>query len=190
MLVSLWFAAKTENTMTERLLLFDTTLRDGEQSPGFSMDRAEKVQMARALDRLGVDVLEAGFPPHLRGISSGYRVAEAVQGASVAALCRCHSRDIASAWDAIRAAHRPRIHTFLATSPIHRKHKLGMDRDTVLQRVREGVAQARELCDDVEFSAEDALRTERDFLVEVLSAAVEAGASTINVPDTVGYACS
>jgi len=175
--------------MTERLILFDTTLRDGEQAPGFSMDRDEKLQMAKALDRLGVDVLEAGFPAASPGdFEAVEAVARLVQGPIVAGLCRCHPTDIDRAWQAVRDAARPRVHTFLATSPIHREHKLRMDRATVLAKVREGVSRAKEHCEDVEFSAEDASRTERDFLVEVIAAAISAGATTLNIPDTVGHA--
>ena len=180
---------REEPEMTERLFLFDTTLRDGEQAPGFSMCREEKLTLAKALDRLGVDVLEAGFPAASDGDFEAARaIAREVETAGVAALCRCHADDIDRAWSAIRDARKPRLHTFLATSPIHREHKLRMQRDEVVERVRVGVARAREVCADVEFSAEDASRTEFDFLVEVFSAAAEAGATTLNVPDTVGYA--
>lgn len=175
--------------MNERLILFDTTLRDGEQAPGFSMNRDEKLRMARALDQLGVDIIEAGFPAASIGDFESVRaIARGVERAGVAGLCRCHATDIDRAWDAICEAERPRLHTFLATSPIHRKHKLGWTRDEVVVRVREGVARCREMTEDVEFSAEDASRTEPDFLVEVFQVAAEAGATTLNVPDTVGYA--
>lgn len=175
--------------MEERLILFDTTLRDGEQAPGFSMDRDEKLQVARALDRLAVDVVEAGFPAASPGdFEAVQAVARELEGPATAALCRCHRADIDRAADALCDAARPRLHTFLATSPLHREHKLGLDRGEVVARVSEGVSRARERCEDVEFSAEDASRTEREFLAEVVAAAIEAGASTINIPDTVGYA--
>ena len=175
--------------MNERLILFDTSLRDGEQAPGFSMNQDEKLRMASALDQLGVDVIEAGFPAASAGdFDSVQAVAHKVERARIAGLCRCHSKDIVRAWGAICEAARPRLHTFLATSPIHREHKLGMTRDEVIARVREGVARCRALTDDVEFSAEDASRTEPEFLVEVFQVAAEAGATTLNAPDTVGYA--
>ena len=175
--------------MNERLILFDTTLRDGEQAPGFSMNLDEKLRMASALDQLGVDVIEAGFPAASIGDFESVReVARRVERARVAGLCRCHATDIERAFGAVGDAQRPRLHTFLATSPIHREHKLGMTRDEVVARVREGVARCRALTEDVEFSAEDASRTEPEFLVEVFQVAAEAGATTLNVPDTVGYA--
>ncbi len=178
--------------------IFDTTLRDGEQSPGATMTSSEKLEIARALSRLGVDVIEAGFPAASPDDLAGVRaVAEEVgtnvTGRSsneppiVCALARAKEEDLRAAWEGVRSAARPRIHTFLATSPIHREHKLRMSRHEVVATVRAMVARARELCADIEFSAEDAARTEPDFLFEVIAAALEAGATTINVPDTVGY---
>ncbi len=174
--------------MTERITIFDTTLRDGEQSPGIALNVTEKLEIAEQLARLGVDVIEAGFPAASPGDFEGVQaIAETVRGSSVAALCRTRPQDIATAWDAIKAAERPRIHTFISTSPIHREKKLRMTTDQVLEETRRAVAQARGLCDDVEFSAEDATRTELPFLIDVFAAAIENGATTINVPDTVGF---
>lgn len=172
----------------ERLKIFDTTLRDGEQAPGFSMQVAEKLQLAKALAALGVDVLEAGFPIASPDDHKAVRtVAEQVEGLVIAALARCIDADIDIAWDALQYAAKPRIHVFLATSAIHREHKLKMAKQEILARTRAGVARAKSYCEDVEFSPEDASRTEREFLSEVIEAAIESGATTINVPDTVGY---
>lgn len=169
--------------------IFDTTLRDGEQAPGFSMALPEKVRIAVALEALGVDVIEAGFPASSAGDLEAVRsVTHAVRAPVIAGLARCHPGDIATAWDSLRDAERPRLHVFIASSPLHRRHKLRLTAEEVLERVREGVARARSLCDDVEFSAEDATRTEPEFLLEVIAAAASQGASTINLPDTVGYA--
>jgi 2-isopropylmalate synthase len=174
--------------MTNRVKIFDTTLRDGEQSPGCSMTREEKVRVARALAELGVDIIEAGFPAASTGDwESVAAVAGEIRGAVVCALARCTRADIDAAWSAIRHAERPRLHVFLATSAIHREHKLKMAREEIVRMAAEGVRYARSLCTDVEFSPEDASRTELDFLTEVVQAAVDAGATTINVPDTVGY---
>ena len=178
--------------------IFDTTLRDGEQSPGATMTSAEKLQIARALARMGVDVIEAGFPAASPDdLEAVRRIAIEVgnpdprrNGAPVpiiAGLARAVRSDIDAAWEAVRHAARPRIHTFLATSPIHMQHKLRMTPQQVVQRVREMVAYAKALTDDVEFSPEDAGRSEPEFLYEVLAAAIEAGATTLNIPDTVGY---
>jgi len=169
--------------------IFDTTLRDGEQSPGCSMNLDEKVRMARQLEMLRVDVLEAGFPMASEGDFEAVRaIAEMVQSCSVAALCRAVRPDIERAWEAIRGAKHPRIHTFIATSDIHLVHKLRKSREQVLREAAEAVRLARSLCPDVEFSCEDASRSDLDFLVEVVRAAIAAGASVINLPDTVGYA--
>jgi 2-isopropylmalate synthase len=173
----------------DRVIVFDTTLRDGEQAPGIALSVTEKVEIAEQLARLGVDVIEAGFPAASPGDFEGVQaIAESVKAVSVAALCRTREQDIERAWAAIGGAERPRIHTFISTSPIHREKKLRMTPDQVLAETARAVAQARSLCADVEFSAEDATRTEIDFLVDVFSAAVENGARTINVPDTVGFA--
>jgi 2-isopropylmalate synthase len=173
----------------DRVIILDTTLRDGEQSPGIALAVHEKVEIAQQLARLGVDVIEAGFPVASPGDFDGVQaIAGTVKGSSVAALCRTTPGDIARAWEAISAAERPRIHTFISTSPIHREKKLRMTTDQVLEETVRAVRQAKELCADVEFSAEDATRTEIDFLAEVFTAAVENGATTINVPDTVGFA--
>ena len=171
------------------ILLFDTTLRDGEQAPGFSMTPAEKVELARQLDALGVDVIEAGFPVASVGdFDAVQAVAAAVERPIVAALARAVPGDIHRAWAALCLAARPRLHVFLATSDIHLRHKLRIDRRECRRRAAAAVALARSLCDDVEFSAEDATRTDTDFLAEVAEAVVDAGASTVNLPDTVGYA--
>jgi 2-isopropylmalate synthase len=172
-----------------RVVIFDTTLRDGEQSPGIAYSVSEKVEIAEQLARLGVDVIEAGFPAASPGDFAGVEaIASTVRGATtVAALCRTREGDVERAWQAIEAAEHPRLHTFISTSPVHREKKLRMSREQVLAETVRAVAQARSLCTDVEFSAEDATRTELDFLVDVYTAAVEGGASTINVPDTVGF---
>ena len=170
------------------VVIFDTTLRDGEQAPGCSMTLREKLRVAAALSQLNVDVIEAGFPAASQGdFESVQRIAREIQGVSVCGLARCLRSDIERSWEALRDAEAPRIHVFVATSQIHREHKLNMAREEVLRTAVEGVKLARELCDDVEFSPEDAARTERDYLAEVVEAAIEAGATTVNVPDTVGY---
>ncbi|TAL82913.1 MAG: 2-isopropylmalate synthase [Rhodanobacter sp.] len=172
----------------ERVRIFDTTLRDGEQAPGFSMDRKAKLRMAQALEALGVDVLEAGFPQASPDdFAAVAEIARTLESTTVCGLARCQSVDIDAAGKALEAAQRSRIHVFLSTSPLHREHKLGMSKAQVLDTAVAGVERARGLCHEVEFSAEDALRTEPDFLVEVFSAAVAAGATTLNAPDTVGY---
>jgi len=169
--------------------IFDTTLRDGEQAPGFSMTPGEKVRMAEQLEALGADIIEAGFPVSSRGDFDAVRaVAAALRRSSVAGLARAVPGDIDQAWAALSGARRPRIHVFLATSDLHLQHKLRIDRATCLARTREAVRYARERTPDVEFSAEDATRSDIDFLCEVAEAAVEAGATTVNLPDTVGYA--
>jgi len=174
--------------MAEKIFVFDTTLRDGEQSPGCSMNVEEKVEMARQLDRLGVDILEAGFPVASHGDSDAVRaVAAEVRRPIVAALARANQNDIDRAWEALKGAARPRIHTFLATSDIHLKYKLHKTREEVLKMITESVGYAKSLCPDVEFSPEDAGRTDRDYLIECCHAAVEAGANVLNLPDTVGY---
>ena len=171
-----------------RVLIFDTTLRDGEQSPGCSMTQPEKLRVARALADLGVDVIEAGFPSASRGdFESVNAVAREVQGPIIAGLARCTREDIETAARALQPAPHHRLHVFLATSAIHREFKLNMAQDEIVRRAVEAIRMARDLCDDVEFSPEDASRTELDFLARVVESAIEAGAGTINIPDTVGY---
>jgi 2-isopropylmalate synthase len=171
-----------------RVLIFDTTLRDGEQSPGCSMTQSEKLRVAKALAELGVDVIEAGFPIASRGDWEAVNlIAKEVQGPIIAGLARCNREDIERAWEALKDSPRPRIHVFLATSAIHRQYKLNMAKDEIIRTAVEGVKIARSLCEDVEFSPEDASRTELEFLAEVVEAVVEAGATTVNIPDTVGY---
>ena len=173
----------------EHVRIFDTTLRDGEQSPGCSMNIAAKRRLAQQLDRLGVDIIEAGFPISSDGdFQAVQAVAQEVRRPVIAALARCCPEDIQRAWLAVQPAARPRIHTFLATSDIHLHHKLRISRRDCLERARDSVHVAKSLCQDVEFSPEDATRSDRDFLCEVLEAAIEAGATTVNIPDTVGYA--
>ena len=169
-------------------MIFDTTLRDGEQSPGCSMNAAEKVRVARQIDRMGVDIIEAGFPIASDGdFHAVQAVAQAARRPIIAALARCRREDIERAWQALAGAARPRIHTFLATSDIHLEHKLKMSRRECLEQARDAVSLAKSMCDDVQFSPEDASRTDRDFLCEVVQAVIEAGATTLNIPDTVGY---
>ena len=171
-----------------RVIVFDTTLRDGEQAPGFSMDVPAKLQMARALDALGVDIIEAGFPIASPADAEGVReVSHEVRRPVIAALARCRPADIDEAAKALEAAARKRIHTFLATSDLHLEKKLRMTRETCLSQIIDGVSRARQFTDDVEFSAEDATRSDRDFLCRVVEAAIKHGATTINLPDTVGF---
>jgi 2-isopropylmalate synthase len=171
-----------------RVSIFDTTLRDGEQSPGCSMNLTEKVRIAHQLQDLGVDIIEAGFPIASEGDFAAVKaIAAQCKQVKVAALCRTAEQDVARAAEALRDATRPRIHTFCATSDIHLEHKLKKTRAEVIEMTRAAVRQARSYADDVEFSAEDATRSDIDYLCEVLDAAVDAGASVLNVPDTVGY---
>jgi len=171
-----------------KITVFDTTLRDGEQSPGCSMNVQEKVRLARQLDRLGVDVIEAGFPIASDGdFAAVQAVAAAVPRPVIAALARASRNDIERAARALQSAIRPRIHVFLATSDIHLQHKLRISRERCLEQASDSVRRARTFCDDVEFSPEDATRTEPEFLFQVLEAVIEAGATTLNIPDTVGY---
>ncbi|MFN7914927.1 MAG: 2-isopropylmalate synthase [Vicinamibacterales bacterium] len=173
---------------SSRIVVFDTTLRDGEQAPGFSMDVPSKLSMARALDALGVDIIEAGFPIASPADAEATRqVALEVRRPVIAALARCRPKDIEEAARALEPAERKRIHTFLATSDLHLSAKLRITREQCLEAIVENVARARQFTDDVEFSAEDATRSDRDFLCRVVEAAIKAGASTINLPDTVGY---
>ena len=172
----------------DRVLIFDTTLRDGEQSPGCSMTRPEKLRVARALAELGVDVIEAGFPAASRGDwESVNAVAREIEGPVICGLARCSRDDITLAAKALKDAQKHRIHVFLATSAIHRQYKLNMAQGEIIRSAVEGVKIAREFCEDVEFSPEDASRTELEFLAQVVEAVIEAGATTINIPDTVGY---
>jgi 2-isopropylmalate synthase len=178
----------TERDPANRVLIFDTTLRDGEQSPGISLNRQEKLEIAHQLARLGVDIIEAGFPITSPGdFESVQAIAHEVEGPVICGLARTSHQDIEAAWSAVRDAERPRIHTFLATSDVHIKHKLQTTREDVKGQVRAAVAQARELCEDVEFSPEDGSRSDVEFVAEVIQIALDEGASTINVPDTVGY---
>jgi 2-isopropylmalate synthase len=171
-----------------RVSIFDTTLRDGEQSPGCSMNLPEKVRMANKLQDLGVDIIEAGFPIASEGDFAAVKaIAAQCKKVKVAALCRTAEQDVARAAEALKYAARPRIHTFCATSDIHLEHKLKKTRAEVIEMTRAAVRLARSYADDVEFSAEDATRSDIDYLCEVLDAAVDAGASVLNVPDTVGY---
>jgi 2-isopropylmalate synthase len=171
-----------------RIIVFDTTLRDGEQSPGCSMNHQEKLRVAHQLDRLGVDVIEAGFPIASDGDFEAVKaIAAVIRRPIIAGLARACHADIERAWEALKEAARPRIHVFLATSEIHLKYKLRITRQECLAQAREAVAFAKSLCPDVEFSPEDATRTDPEFLCQVLEAVVEAGATTLNIPDTVGY---
>jgi 2-isopropylmalate synthase len=173
----------------DRVIMFDTTLRDGEQSPGFSMNLAEKLRMAEALAELGVDVMEAGFPIASPGdFESVQSIARHIKGPVICGLARTGQADILRAAEAVRPAERKRIHVFLSTSPLHMKYKLRMEPDAVLQLTADSVALARQHADDVEWSAEDGSRTDPDFLCRCVEAAIRAGATTINIPDTVGYA--
>jgi len=174
--------------MTDRLIIFDTTLRDGEQSPGISLDVAEKLEIAEQLARLGVDIIEAGFPVASQGdFDAVDAIARSVQGPVIAGLSRTQLADVDRCWAALKHAERARIHVFISTSPQHMEHMLKMSREQVLAETRAGVGRAREHTDDVEFSPQDATRTPLDFMMEVLQTAVEAGATTLNIPDTVGY---
>ncbi len=172
----------------KKIKVFDTTLRDGEQSPGCSMNLSEKLQMARQLDALGVDVIEAGFaiasPEDFKSVEA---ISQTVQNCKVASLARCTQGDIDAAWNAVKYAKYPRIHVFLASSDIHMEYKLKMTREQVLESIAKHVAYAKSLCNDVEFSAEDASRSDREFLSKCCETAIKAGATVVNIPDTVGY---
>jgi 2-isopropylmalate synthase len=179
----------TNGRPDDRVIIFDTTLRDGEQSPGASMNLSQKLQVASALKDLGVDVIELGFPVASPGDFEAVQVvARKVEGPIMCALSRATREDLDRTWEALKEAPRRRLHVFLATSPLHRQYKLKMDKPEVLRRSVEAVKYARERFDDVEFSPEDAARTEPDFLAEVVERVIEAGAGTVNIPDTVGYA--
>ncbi len=175
--------------MKNRIQIFDTTLRDGEQAPGFSMNLEQKVTLARQLELLGADVIEAGFPVSSKGdFRAVCEIAKTIKNSTVAALSRARNDDIDRAWEAVRHAERPRIHTFIATSDIHLEHKLKKTRKQVLEDAINAVTYARSLAPEVEFSAEDATRTDSDYLCEIVEATIDAGARVINIPDTVGYA--
>src|SRR6266851_7019370 len=164
--------------MSDRVLIFDTTLRDGEQSPGASMNLVEKLEVAHALRELGVDIIEAGFPIASPGdFEAVQAIAQQVHGPTICGLARCNEADIDRAWEALREAPKPRIHVFLATSAIHREYKLRMAKEEIVRRAVESVQRAKSYCDDIEFSPEDAARTELDFLSEVVEKAIEAGAT-------------
>jgi 2-isopropylmalate synthase len=171
-----------------RVEIFDTTLRDGEQSPGISLNKQEKLEIAHQLSRLGVDVIEAGFPITSPGdFESVEAIAREVEGPVICALARTSKQDIEAAWSAVKDSERPRIHMFLATSDVHIKYKLQTTREDVKGQVRAAVAQAKSYTDDVEFSPEDGSRSDVEFMAEVIQIALDEGATTINVPDTVGY---
>ena len=179
---------KMPNNITDKLIIFDTTLRDGEQSPGAAMTRDMKIRIARQLEKLGVDIIEAGFAAASPGDFAAVKaVAEIIKDSTVCSLARAIENDVRRAGEAIRTAKSGRIHTFIATSPIHMQHKLHMNEDQVVERAISAVKWALEYTDDVEFSAEDAVRSDMDFLVRVFDAVIQAGAKTLNVPDTVGY---
>jgi len=173
----------------EKILIFDTTLRDGEQSPGFSMNIQEKLQVARQLEKLNVDIIEAGFPVASEGDFEAVRkIAKSIKKCQVAALARAEDKDIDRAWEAVKEAHNPVIHTFISTSDFHLKYQLRLSREEVLDKAIKAVTRARSYTPNVEFSAMDATRTNRDYLCQIVEAAINSGATTINIPDTVGYA--
>ena len=175
--------------MSDRVYIFDTTLRDGEQSPGCSMNFNEKIRMARQLERLQVDVIEAGFPIASEGdFESVKEIAKQVRTVSIAGLSRANKGDIDRAWEALKHAAKPRIHTFIATSDIHLKYKLKKSREEVLDAAIKAVRLAKLYCDDVEFSCEDASRSDIDYLCQIVEAVIAEGATVVNIPDTVGYA--
>lgn len=177
------------DTRKELIKIFDTTLRDGEQSPGASMNVEEKLRVAKQLQKLNVDVIEAGFPVASYGDFEAVKtIAGEIKGVEIAALARANLKDIDRAWEAVKGAKKPRIHTFIATSDIHLKYKLRLTREEVLKKAVEAVRHATFLCSNVEFSAEDAVRSDREFLSDIVEAVIDAGATTVNIPDTVGYA--
>ncbi len=183
------FSDPAKNKSKEKIFIFDTTLRDGEQSPGASMNMQEKFKLAQQLVKLNVDVIEAGFPIASKGDFECVKyIADNIQGVQVAGLARCNVKDIDRAWEALKKGENPRIHTFLATSDIHMKHKLKMSRDQVLELAVSSVSHAAKYTRNVEFSAEDASRSELDFVCKVFEAVIKAGATTLNYPDTTGYA--
>lgn len=172
----------------KKIKIFDTTLRDGEQSPGCSMTKEAKIEIAKKLDEMGVDVIEAGFAAsNEKDFEAIVEISRVVNNATVVSLARCNKTDIDKAYEAIKDAKHPKIHTFIATSSIHMEHKLKMTEDEVIEKVRECVSYAKEKCAEIEFSLEDATRTDKDFACKVINTAIESGATTINIPDTVGY---
>ncbi|MEA2366934.1 MAG: 2-isopropylmalate synthase, partial [Thermoleophilaceae bacterium] len=178
-----------DRTDQNRVRIFDTTLRDGEQSPGISLNKQEKLEIAHQLARLGVDVIEAGFPIASPGdFEAVQAIAREVHGPVICGLARANPQDVDAAWNAVKDSERPRIHTFISTSDIHIEHQLQSSREDVKGQARAAVAQARAHCEDVEFSPMDATRADLEFTAEVLQIALDEGATTINVPDTVGYA--
>jgi 2-isopropylmalate synthase len=180
---------RSESQEARTIRIFDTTLRDGEQSPGASMNLPEKLEVAQLLADMGVDIIEAGFPIASPGdFESVSQIAQSIRGSTICGLARCNDKDIDAAWEAVKHAPSSRIHVFLATSAIHREFKLRMSTDEIVERAVVGVKRAAGYCDDIEFSPEDACRTEHDFLCRVVEAAIDAGATTVNIPDTVGYA--
>ena len=175
--------------MSKQIKIFDTTLRDGEQAPGASLGQRQKLEIAEALTQLGVDIIEAGFPISSEGdFESVKAVAKSIKGPVICGLARAVRRDIDAAYDAIRFSKAPRIHVFLATSKIHMRYKLKKAEDEILRLAVQAVRYARRLCSDIQFSPEDASRSERSFLFRVVEAVIRAGATTVNIPDTVGYA--
>jgi 2-isopropylmalate synthase len=175
--------------MTNHIKIFDTTLRDGEQTPGVNLNVKEKLMIAKKLESLGVDIIEAGFPAASNGDFEAVKaIAKEIKNSVIAGLCRANKNDIDRCWEAVKHAVKPRIHTFIATSEIHMKHKLKMTKEEVKAKAIEMVTYAKSLCDDIEFSAEDAYRSDKDFLVEIFTEVIKAGATTLNIPDTVGYA--
>ena len=177
----------TDTSKQDRVLIFDTTLRDGEQSPGATMTHAEKLEIAGLLDEMGVDIIEAGFPIASDGdFEAVSDIARATQNAQICGLARANFKDIDRCWEAVKHARRPRIHTFIGTSPLHRAIP-NLDRDQMAQKIHDTVTHARNLCDNVQWSPMDATRTEWDYLCRVVEIAIKAGATTINIPDTVGY---
>ncbi|MCB2110470.1 MAG: 2-isopropylmalate synthase, partial [Rhodobacteraceae bacterium] len=177
----------TEHTDTNRVVIFDTTLRDGEQSPGATMTHDEKLEIAEMLDEMGVDIIEAGFPIASEGdFEAVSDIARQTRNAVICGLARAQFKDIDRCWEAVRHARRPRIHTFIGTSPLHRAIP-NLDMDQMAERIHETVTHARNLCDNVQWSPMDATRTEHDYLCRVVEIAIKAGATTINIPDTVGY---
>ena len=174
--------------MTRTIKIFDTTLRDGEQSPGCSMNLKEKIEMAQQLERLNVDIIEAGFAAASTGdLHSIQEISKNIKNCTVASLARAHKDDIDKAWESLKYAAHPRIHVFIATSPIHMEYKLKMSPEEVMESAEKMVSYAKSLCNDIEFSAEDATRSSIDFLAKIFDTVIRAGATTINIPDTVGY---